>query len=203
MKSYADKICLERQFNVGEQVLLKLQPYVQQSVVNRSYPKLSYKYFGPYHIMEKIGPVAYKLELPETAQVHIVFHVSQLKPFTANYSPFCSDCPTAPDLAATTPLPATILQLRLVRKSNAAVQLALIQWAHLPADQATWEDYYVVIAKYPNASLWEEEAEDAQPQGGSSMRVSAIELVYNESPGHQEMDQARSKIHMAVSNFCL
>jgi hypothetical protein len=58
MKSYADKNHTEKEFIVGEQVLLKLQPYAQQSVVNRPYPKLSYKFFGPYKILERIGPVA-------------------------------------------------------------------------------------------------------------------------------------------------
>jgi hypothetical protein len=120
-----------------------------------------------------------------------VFHVSQLKPFTANYSPVFSDLPTTLDLAATTPLPTAILQRRLVRKGNAAVPQVLIQWAHLPADQATWEDYYFVKAKYPHASLWEEEAEGVQPQGGSSV-TPAIQLVDIESPGQQEVGQARS-----------
>lgn len=76
MKHYADRNRSERQFQVGDRVLLKLQPYAQQSVVNRPYPKLSYKYFGPYKVLEKTGAVAYRLELPQSAQVHPVFHVS-------------------------------------------------------------------------------------------------------------------------------
>ena len=76
MKHYADSHRSERSFQVGEMVLLKLQPYVQSSVVVRKCPKLSFKYFGPYEILEKIGSAAYKLKLPDGSQVHPVFHVS-------------------------------------------------------------------------------------------------------------------------------
>ena len=51
--------------------------------------KLSHKYFGPYNIVWlKIGPVAYKLELPPESLGHLVFHVSLLKKKIGNrYSP--------------------------------------------------------------------------------------------------------------------
>jgi hypothetical protein len=42
--------------------------------------KLAPRYIGPFPILEKCGPVAYKLELPPTmARVHNIFHMSQLK----------------------------------------------------------------------------------------------------------------------------
>ena len=50
---------------MGKKVYLKLQPYVQQSVVMRPSAKLSYKFFGPYEILARIGPAAYKLNLLE------------------------------------------------------------------------------------------------------------------------------------------
>jgi hypothetical protein len=60
-------------------VYVKIQPYVQSSLAQRSNQKLSFKFFGPYRILERIGSVAYCLELPVSSSVHPVFHVSQLK----------------------------------------------------------------------------------------------------------------------------
>jgi hypothetical protein len=79
MKKQADKKISERQFEIGDMVFLKLQPYVQSSLARRSNQKLAFKYFGPYKILAHNGSMAYKLELPPTTAIHPVFHVSQLK----------------------------------------------------------------------------------------------------------------------------
>jgi hypothetical protein len=62
-KFQADKNRSERSFTVGEMVYVKLQPYVQTSVAARSNHKLSFRYFGPFKIIGRVGTVAYKLEL--------------------------------------------------------------------------------------------------------------------------------------------
>jgi hypothetical protein len=79
MKRQADKHRVESQFAVGDMVFLKLQPYVQSSVAPRANHKLAFKFFGPYRILKRIGKVAYRLQLPDSVSVHLVFHVSQLK----------------------------------------------------------------------------------------------------------------------------
>jgi hypothetical protein len=79
MKVQADKHRSARSFNVGDSVYLKAQPYVQTSLTSHSSNKLSFKYFGPYVILAKIGKAAYRLKLPSDCHIHPVFHVSQLK----------------------------------------------------------------------------------------------------------------------------
>jgi hypothetical protein len=104
-------------------------------------------------VLERIGAVAYKLQLPESAKVHPVFHVSQLKPFTANYTPMFSELPKPPDIAATDTFPAAILQRCMVRAGNVVGVQLLVQWHGLPAEQATWEDYHVIRRRYPDAPI--------------------------------------------------
>jgi hypothetical protein len=72
----ADKYRTERNFSPGDMVFLKLQPYVQSSVARRAHHKLSFKFFGPFRVLERISKVAYKLALPKGSSVHPIFHGS-------------------------------------------------------------------------------------------------------------------------------
>ncbi|KAJ0725575.1 hypothetical protein HanPI659440_Chr12g0460391 [Helianthus annuus] len=78
-KSYADKRRNPLEFQVGDRVLLKVSPW--KGVVRfGKRGKLNPRYVRPFEIIEKIGKVAYKLNLPaELGGVHNVFHVSNLK----------------------------------------------------------------------------------------------------------------------------
>jgi len=79
MKIRADNKRKELEFKEGDFVYVKLQPYRQHSVVLRKNKKLSMKDFGLFPILQHIGKVAYKLQLPSTAHIHPVFHISVLK----------------------------------------------------------------------------------------------------------------------------
>ena len=76
MKYYADKKRIEREFQIGDEVYLKLQPYKQTSLALRNNLKLSSRYYGPYTVIARISKVAYKLQLPSTSKLHPIFHVS-------------------------------------------------------------------------------------------------------------------------------
>nr|GEW80431.1 putative reverse transcriptase domain-containing protein [Tanacetum cinerariifolium] len=78
-KSYADVRRKPLEFNVGDKVILKVSPW--KGVIRlRKCGKLSPRFIGPFKILERIGLVAYKLELPRELQgIHNTFHVSNLK----------------------------------------------------------------------------------------------------------------------------
>ncbi|OIT40760.1 hypothetical protein A4A49_57224, partial [Nicotiana attenuata] len=79
MKALADQHRLEMTYQVGDWVYVKLKPYRQNTVRLQQHPKLGRRYFGPFKILKRIGEVSYKLDLPDAARIHPVFHISMLK----------------------------------------------------------------------------------------------------------------------------
>ncbi|GKE60614.1 putative reverse transcriptase domain-containing protein [Tanacetum coccineum] len=78
-KSYTDKRRKPLEFSVGDHVLLKVSPW--KGVVRFGKKgKLAPRFVGPFEIIKKVGPVAYRLRLPEELNgVHDTFYVSNLK----------------------------------------------------------------------------------------------------------------------------
>ena len=79
MKLKADSNRRDVQWAMGDWVYVKLHPYHQSSLARRVNEKLAPHFYGPFKILERIGPIAYKLEIPTTTRIHLVFHASLLK----------------------------------------------------------------------------------------------------------------------------
>lgn len=146
MKQQADKHRTDRVFQVGDWVFLKLQPYVQTSLRQFKYSKLGPKYFGPFLVIEKVGQVAYKLDLPNEAQIHPVFHVSLLKPARGNHATLVP-LPTTPRFFLQ---PRAIIDRRVVKSHNKAVVQVLVHWTGLSPSEATWENFNEFVLRFPD-----------------------------------------------------
>ncbi|XP_076939002.1 uncharacterized protein LOC143607440 [Bidens hawaiensis] len=141
MHNQANSKRQELTFQVGDYVFLKIQPYRQKSLAKRRYEKLSPRFFGPYLVKRAVGPMTYVLELPSGAKIHLVFHVSMLKPAHGSFS---SD--------SIAPLPitkvweidihlASIIDHRWVTEAGHPVLELLVSWNQRPLEEATWEMY--------------------------------------------------------------
>lgn len=56
--------------------MLRLQPYKQNSLCREQSPKLAHWFYGPFQVVKTIGTIAYELQLPSTAHIHPIFHIS-------------------------------------------------------------------------------------------------------------------------------
>jgi hypothetical protein len=143
MKQQADQHHSEREFEVGDWVFLRLQPYKQMSLKQQKKDnKLAPKYYGPYKVLQRIGSMAYKLELPPSSRVHPIFHVSFLKKVMDNKIPVQTILPEINEEGKIILEPETILETRIKQLRNRAITEYLVKWKNLPVEEVTWEDEF-------------------------------------------------------------
>jgi hypothetical protein len=92
-KISADKHRIEHNFEFGDLVFLRLQPYRQSSLKKSGAEKLKPRFYGPYRIMCQVDEVAYELELPKESKIHNVFHVSCLKKAVGQFTNTSEELP--------------------------------------------------------------------------------------------------------------
>ncbi|VFQ94532.1 unnamed protein product [Cuscuta campestris] len=163
-------------YAVGDLVLLKLRPYRQHSVARPLSSKLSRRYYGPFPVLERVGPVAYRLQLPPNSRIHNVFHVSLLRPFI-------QQGPSLPPVA----LPADFFKGCLVSVPLQAVAARtilvdghpqdqwLIRWSDGGPKDSTWEPVEDIRRHYPDLALEDEAV--VNPGGVDTVEVD-VPLVH-------------------------
>ncbi|XP_068332823.1 uncharacterized protein [Pyrus communis] len=127
MKLQADKHKSEREFEVGDWVYLKLVPYQLQFLASHSYHKLHPKYYRPFEVKERIGLVAYRIQLPDSWRIYSVFHVSCLKKCLGKKAALILVLPQVIEDGMVHADPVAMLQRRMYKKGNVAVVQLLIQ----------------------------------------------------------------------------
>ncbi|GKA32482.1 hypothetical protein Tco_0718849 [Tanacetum coccineum] len=150
-KSYADKRRKPLEFSVGEHVLFKVSPWKCVVCFGKK-EKIAPRFVGPFEIAEKIGPVAYRLRLPEELNgVHDTFHVSNLK-----------NCLADPTLQI--PLdeiqvdaklnfveePMEILEREFKKLKRSKIAIVKVRWNTKRGPEFTWEREDQMKLKYPH-----------------------------------------------------
>ena len=148
--SYSDKRRRPLVFEKGDDVYLRVSPMkgVHRFVVKG---KLAPRYVGPFQIIERCGPVAYRLELPpHLAAVHDVFHVSQLKKClkVPEEAVNTSQIQIEPDLAYEGH-PIKILDQKQRSTRRRAIYFYKVQWSNHSEEEAIWEQEEYLQTKYP------------------------------------------------------
>lgn len=153
MKKNADLKRVDKKFNIEDWVYLRLHPYRQSSLVLRRAIKLSPRFYGPYKVVEKIGVVAYRLELPDESKIHPVFHVSYLKKCLGPLQQHQQHLPPVNEELEVQPYPGTVLAERVTRKGNLTFRKLLVQWKGTSAEDAAWMNYSKFVHRYPQFNL--------------------------------------------------
>ncbi|GJT38015.1 putative reverse transcriptase domain-containing protein [Tanacetum coccineum] len=139
-KSYADLKRKPMEFQVGDKVMLKVSPW--KGVVRfGKRGKLNPRYVGPFKVIERVGEVAYKLELPEElSRVHNTFHVSNLKKCHAD-EPLAVplDGLHLDDKLHFVEEPVEIVGREVKRLKRSRIPLVKVRWNSKRGPEFTWE----------------------------------------------------------------
>ena len=149
-KSYTDMKRKDIRYEVGEKVFLKVSPWKKVMRFGKK-GKLSPRFIGPYEVIEKVGPVAYRLALPpDLEKIHNVFHVSMLRRYRSDPTHIVSSdtIELRPDLTYEEE-PVEILAHEVKELRNKKIPLVKVLWRNHKTEEATWESEETMRQQYP------------------------------------------------------
>ena len=144
-------ILRDLEFEIEDRVFLKLSPW--KGVVRfEKQGKLNPRYIGPFEIVERIGPVAYRLDLSkEFSRVHNVFHISMLRKYIPDPSHVLdtSEIELRDDLSYEEQ-PVQILGKEEKELRNKTISLVKVLWRNHLVEEATWKRKDQMRSQYPH-----------------------------------------------------
>nr|GEX69781.1 putative reverse transcriptase domain-containing protein [Tanacetum cinerariifolium] len=149
-KSYANVRHRPLDFNVWDKVTLKVSPW--KGVIHfGKCKKLSPRYIGPFKILDRIGTVAYKLELPRELQgIHTPFHVSNLKKCLSDKSLIIPlDEVQLDHKLYFIKEPAEIMDREVKKLKQSHIPIVKVNWNSFRGPEYTWEREDQMKSKYP------------------------------------------------------
>jgi hypothetical protein len=150
-KSYSDRRRRPLEFTVGDHVFLRVSPMKGVLRFGKK-GKLSPRFIGPFEILERVGPLAYRLALPpDLSGVHPVFHISMLRKYLYDPSHVISheDVQLDENLSYTE-LPVAIIDKEVRRLRSKDIVSVKVLWKGPSGEEATWESEEVMRTKYPH-----------------------------------------------------
>jgi hypothetical protein len=134
MKNVRDKTRRDVEYAVNDWVWVCLLQRTAVGITTASHSKLGPKFYGPFKMLQRIGSVSYKLELPPKAGIHDVFHISLLKKFEGA-PPTLVVSLSAIHHGCVLPTP----EKKLKAWMNMGVWEILVQWTGHFTTDASWE----------------------------------------------------------------
>nr|GFB16318.1 putative reverse transcriptase domain-containing protein [Tanacetum cinerariifolium] len=150
-KSYADVRRRPLEFDVGDKVMLKVSPW--KGVIRfGKCGKLSPRYIGPFKVLERVGPIAYKLELPRELQgIHNTFHVSNLKKCLSDESLVIPlDEVQLDDKLHFIEELVEIMDREVKKLKQSRIPIVKVRWNSRRGPEYTWEREDQMKSKYPH-----------------------------------------------------
>ena len=149
-RSYADNRPKDLQFEIGDRVFLKISPWKGVLRFGRR-GKLSPRYIGPYEILSKVRPIAYKLKLPpELSRIHDTFHVSMLRKYIPDPSHVLREQPVQlKENLSYEKTPVQIIDRKEQVLRSKVIPLVKVMWKNHEREAATWEPEVHMRRQYP------------------------------------------------------
>ncbi|GKB46820.1 putative nucleotidyltransferase, ribonuclease H, partial [Tanacetum coccineum] len=142
MKKWADERRRHVEFEVGDQVMVKLLPQQFKSL-RKVHKGLIRRYEGPFPVIGRVGKVSYRVQLPPKLKIHPVFHVSFLKPYHGDEEDpergVSKRAPTAVVTSYDREVEEILSDRTIRRRGVPSYKEYLIKWRDLPDSEASWE----------------------------------------------------------------